>query len=136
MLCSTLIRVLRQLSSLYDDQMGSSGIQKAQEFIRCVCSKLQTHPLLLKSCHVKFKTDPLMRRTEHFLLQFTRKFAYEKREKTLPSHYIRFRGSKLINMQKNSSMDSECMNFSALFWIYVNLSESSLAILKLVTGKG
>lgn len=47
-----LIRVSRQLSSLHDDQMGSSGIGEAQEFIRCVCCKLQTHPLLLKSCEV------------------------------------------------------------------------------------
>lgn len=100
MFCSMLIRISRQLSSLYNDQMGSSGIQEAQEFIRFVCCKLQTLPLPLKSCHVKCKTDPSMRRTERFLLQFTRKFAYEKREKTLPCHYIRFRGSKLLNMQK------------------------------------
>lgn len=78
--------------------MGSTGIGEAQGFIRCVCCKLQTHPLPLKLCHVKCGTDPLMRRTEHFLLQFTRKFAYEKREKTLSSHYIRVRGSKLINI--------------------------------------
>lgn len=47
MFCSTLIRVLRQ-----DDQMASSGIGEAQEFIRCVCWKLWTHPLPLKSSEV------------------------------------------------------------------------------------
>lgn len=43
MFCSILIRVSRQLSSLYNDQMASFGIEAAQKIIRYFCSKLQNH---------------------------------------------------------------------------------------------